>query len=224
MACCAIFSKYLLATINLVWFIGLIVVAILLGLFWKSLHLKEFAKLVGYKYLPMLTLTVTGVVMIFAVIIGFTFFCTNNKCIRLTYSNLLVLIFLLQVATVALFFVYKTSTETDLKSRWGNSNYKTAVLAIEHAFKCCGFEETTQDDITRCREIPEFKNKTADYVTCKVSISNDLKNNQGYVIAGIVLLILFQITLIVLAFYFACASDEDLNGEEEDDEFEYYSE
>ncbi|EAX95884.1 Tetraspanin family protein [Trichomonas vaginalis G3] len=222
MACCALFSKYFLAALNLIWFIGLIVIGVLMGVFWKKIDLNSYLKLIGYKYVPFLLIVVTIIVMVFAVIFGFCFFCTNSKCLRLTYSNLLVLIFLLQIASVAIFFVFKQRTEVDISSRWSAPNFADIVKGIEKKLVCCGFADTTQEDASRCAS-----NNVTNYdSSCETKIVAQITKYKAYVIVGIVLLILLQIALIVLAFIYACATDEDL-GDEGDDfddsEDEYFT-
>nr|XP_023026957.1 CD63 antigen-like [Leptinotarsa decemlineata] len=145
------YSRYMLILFNLIFAItGIIIICVALS---AKAYFHEFDTLMENKvfYVSDL-LIVVGVIIFFVSFFGCCGAMKENACMTTTYSALLIVIFLLELAVGISGVLLKNRTEEFLKDKlnetiqdYGPQNNETTELwdTIQRQFHCCGIDNAT---------------------------------------------------------------------------------
>jgi CD63 antigen len=146
------YSRYMLIIFNLIFVLtGIVIISV--GISSKA-YFHEFDQLMDNKYFYISDLLIViGVVIFIIAFFGCCGAMKENACMTTTYSSLLVIIFVLELAVGIAAVVLKGEVKEFLDKRlqdtmkqYGNSSFnETTVIwdAIQHQFQCCGVDNYT---------------------------------------------------------------------------------
>ena len=195
MGCCKHCSKAIIGISNAIILIACIIVAVIV---YKKSQDTDWIDLIKNN-VPFIFLIVVAAFAIVGSIFGLFIMCCKNKCWKVTYLLIILIVIVLEVVAVVLAYLYPDKFYDQIQERWGQGDYKKTTDKIEVEFNCCGWETF---DITNC----PAKNATK---TCNESIHDEINKNFDRLKIGVIVLVALEVILFICAIVVACSKEDE---------------
>ena len=193
--------------------VAIIVAALVAGVYlYVTFKKQDWADFIKNQVPAQFILAVACFAMISA-IFGIFAACCKPKCCRVVYLVLIIIVIMLEAVGVTIAILYDDKILAQIEEHWYDKDMTSAKRAVEAAFQCCGFTNTTAESeeqrLDTCGYAPKEGKPTSATPFCKDAILDKVKSNlKAIMIAGIVLVV-FQLVLLFCAIYLVCSKKID---------------
>lgn len=203
MGCCAKFSKFIIGACNVIIVIAALVAGIFLYVKFGKEDWAEFIK----NQVPAQFILAVACFAVLSAIFGMFAGCCKKKCCSVLYLVMIIIVIMLEALAVTVAILYDEKLLNEINDKWYREDMKSARIAVEKNFECCGFLNSTEhpDRLTECGfNYTEAKVQEDDVPFCKNKLEDTIKDNlKAIMIAGIVLVV-FELVLLLCAIYLVC--------------------
>ena len=204
MTCFASFAKFIICGVNVAILIAVVVAA---AVCYSNLKSDTDST----KYIELFKTSTAfqifiGVIVVVAIttVIGCLLICWDPQWFRVVYFVFLFIVVVMEVVAIAIIAKYTDKTMEYIDEKWTDEEFKSAVNATQYTFNCCGFNNTTDDQKLVCES--QGLNYT---VTCYDALYTKVQENLDSFMYGTIALVVFQVVLVLLSFYWACCYKEE---------------
>ena len=203
MGCTAKCAKFLIVLVNAIVLIGM---AIGVGVSWnqlKTTDVQKFQQLITKNKLFAALACVIAFIAISS-LIGFSLLCCSPKWYRIIYFFFLFVAFAVEVVAVAFASKQYTVIVDTIGDNWNKEDYNSSVDYVEKTLKCCSFNNKTYQENKESCHYMEYNG-----TFCENKITDMVKDNMDKVKIAVIVLVVFEVILFLLTFYWACCFKED---------------
>jgi hypothetical protein len=191
--------------LNLAVILAAVISAVVIYLNWDKL---EWASADGAN-LPAVYLLVVAAFAVISAIIGLISACARNKCSKVLYLAVIIIVVIIEAVGVVIAFTFKDAVLDRIAEIWEtDQDFREARRRFEEANQCCGFLPVENFSDYDCGW-PDAKNGTEG---CEKKIEDSLVANGISVAVAVIVLAVIELVLLIAAIYQIAKPHEDPDG------------